>query len=221
LAGLIAVVIGSFLPWLISGGVLRNSFSIVGIVRRLGVAGTGFAASALAFWPLLGPVVMLPVIAGIVRWWRTAAVLTMIIGLVTGVLSGGVLLLSNGRRALGIGLALPGPVCTAVGSCLAVVGAVVVLVAGRRPKPAAIAGFQASPWPAPGPSFESGRPPDHDNISTAPNHVSAEPSPDSLRRTANKDGFTSHRPPEEPASAEQRRPVRHDASLAYVRTETQ
>jgi hypothetical protein len=184
--------------------VLRNSFSIVGIVRRLGVAGTGFAATALSFWPLLGPIVMLAVIAGILRWWRTGAVLAAMIGLVTGVLSGGVILLSSGRRALGVGLALQGPVCTVVGSCFAVAGAVVVLIATRRPRP-----------------LESGRPPDHDYISTPTHHVSAEPPPDSLRRTVTTDEWTSQRPLGEPGSADQRRPIPHDACNPYVRTETQ
>lgn len=131
-AGLITTVIASFLPWLTSGGVLRNSYASVGVFRRLGLAGSGFSATALSFWPLLGPVVMIAVIAGILRWWRTAAVLTLLVGAVTGGLAGGVLAVAGGSRTIGVGLAFVGPVWTVLGAAAAVAGAITVLIGARR-----------------------------------------------------------------------------------------
>src|ERR1700712_1951056 len=85
-AGLVLILAGTFLPWVVSGGVLRNSYAIVGIVRRLGFVGHGFGSVALSLWPLVGPVVMIGVVAGIVRCWRTAALITLAVGLLTGVI---------------------------------------------------------------------------------------------------------------------------------------
>jgi hypothetical protein len=130
--GLIVAVVGTFLPWLSSGGVLRNSYAIVGIVGRLGLVGSGFGSTALSWWPLLGPVAMLAVIGGIVRWWRTAAVVALLFGLLTGVIGAGVLAVAGGHGAMGIALAYDGPVTTAIGGILAVAGSLVVLVASRR-----------------------------------------------------------------------------------------
>jgi hypothetical protein len=129
--GLLSVVLGTFLPWLVSGGVARNSYAIVGIVGRLGLAGTGFGATALSLWPFLGPVAMLPLIAAIIRWWRTAGVIALLFGLLTGVVGGGVLAVAGGNGGAGIALAYPGPAVTALGGLSAVVGSVLVLI-GRR-----------------------------------------------------------------------------------------
>lgn len=48
--GLVLIVIGTFLPWLRSGRVLRNSYETDGAIRRL-LATEGFVHGALAVWP--------------------------------------------------------------------------------------------------------------------------------------------------------------------------
>lgn len=125
--GLLVVVAGTFLPWLTSGGVDRNSYAVLGIVRRLRFV-DGAAATALSLWPLIGTIAMAPVVAGILRWWRTAAVATLLFGALTGAGAGLVLAVAGGHRAAGIGLSVTGPVATAAGALLAVVGAVLVLI---------------------------------------------------------------------------------------------
>lgn len=129
--GLAAVVLGSFLPWLTSGGVQRNSYAITGIIRRLGFAGGGFGASALSLWPLLGPVVMLAVTAAILRWWRMAATIALLVAVPTAVLAAAVLLVADGRSGAGMSLAHAGPVTTGSGGLVAVAGALIVLLAAR------------------------------------------------------------------------------------------
>jgi hypothetical protein len=51
--GLMLVAVGSFLPWLRSGQVLRNSYAALGVLRRL-VSIPGIEGALLASWPLLG-----------------------------------------------------------------------------------------------------------------------------------------------------------------------
>ena len=46
--GLVLVIVGSFLPWVISGTVKRSSYEIIGVIDRLGIAGDGFVAGLVA-----------------------------------------------------------------------------------------------------------------------------------------------------------------------------
>lgn len=132
LVGLLVVVAGTFLPWLTSGGIERNSYAVLGIVRRLRFIDGGPTATAISLWPLLGSVAMLPVVAGILRWWRTAAAVTLVFGILTGIGAGLVLAAAGGHGAAGIALSPTGPVVTVAGAVLAVAGAVAVLVTVRR-----------------------------------------------------------------------------------------
>lgn len=129
LAGMIVVVVGTFAPWLTAGGIDRNSYAIAGIVDRLSLAGDGFGSAALSFWPLIGPIAMVALITGILQWWRTSAVISIVLGLLTGVIGGGVL--AAGHSAAGIEVVHAGPMITVVGAATAVLGGVVLLVAHR------------------------------------------------------------------------------------------
>jgi hypothetical protein len=51
--GLIAIVVGTFLPWLRSGTQDRNSYQAGGAVRRL-LGTTGVIDHMLGLWPLIG-----------------------------------------------------------------------------------------------------------------------------------------------------------------------
>ena len=131
-AGLALTVAGMFLPWVASGGVLRNSYAIVGIVQRIGIVRSSAGSLALSLWPFVGPATMLAWIAGILRLWRTAATITLVIGLLTGVVGAGVLAVAGGHSAAGVGVAYPGPVVTVIGATCAVIGSAVVLIDARR-----------------------------------------------------------------------------------------
>ena len=175
LIGLLAVVAGTFLPWLTSGGVQRNSYAVLGIVRRLRFVDGGPAATAISLWPLLGTIAMVPVLAGILRWWRTAAVTTLLFGLLTGLGAASVLAVAGGHQAAGIALSPTGPAVSVAGAAVAVIGAVLVLAARRRSR--------------------QGPPP------TSPSRdVSAEPTDGPLRRTAHSaaSDWSIRRPPHSP-----------------------
>ncbi len=137
-AGLITAVIGTFLPWLVSGGVLRNSYAIAGIVHRLGLVENPVGAAILSSWPLFPPVATVAFVAGILAWWRTAAVITAVFGLPAALIGAGALVVAGGGGggSAGIGVAYSGPLTTLVGGGSALAGATVVLIGSRRRGPA-------------------------------------------------------------------------------------
>lgn len=121
-AGLSLVIWGSFLPWVVSGSVRRSSYAIVGIVDRLGVAGDGVLAALVAAWPLLGVLAMTPVIAGCLRWWRTAGMLSVIAALPAAGVSIAILVVAVGRVGLTVRLDPIGPAVMAAGALLLLAG---------------------------------------------------------------------------------------------------
>ena len=128
-SGLVLVVAGSFLPWVISGTVRRSSYAIVGVTDRLGIGRDGAIGLLIALWPLVGVLCMAPVVAGCVRWWRTAGAIAVLVGVASGLLSFGILLVAVGRVGLSVRLDPIGPAVMAAGSVV-LVGAGAALALG-------------------------------------------------------------------------------------------
>lgn len=128
-SGLLLVVAGSFLPWVVSGNVTRSSYAIVGVVDRLGFADDGPVAILVTGWPFVGALCVAPVIAAILRWWRIAGVLCLLYGLITGALSFGLLFFAGGRGGLGVRVEPTGPAVMAAGAVL-LIGGGIALAAG-------------------------------------------------------------------------------------------
>jgi hypothetical protein len=120
--GLALVIVGSFLPWVISGTVRRSSYAIVGVVDRLGIAGDGILGILVASWPFVGVLCMTPVIAACLRWWRTAGLLGALVGFAAGVFSFGIVILTAGASGLSVRLDPIGPAVMAAGSILLLCG---------------------------------------------------------------------------------------------------
>ena len=116
--GLLLVIAGSFLPWVISGTVRRSSYAIVGVVDRLGIAGDGVVGILVSGWPFVGVLCMTPVVAACLRWWRISGILGALVGLFAGVLSFGIVFLASGQSGLGVRLDPIGPAVMAAGSIL-------------------------------------------------------------------------------------------------------
>ena len=131
-SGLVLVVVGSFLPWVISGTVSRSSYAIVGIVDRLGVAPDGTVAFLVELWPWFGALSVAPVIAGILRWWRVSGILCVLFGIVAAALSLGVLILAGGRGGT-VRLAPIGPAVMAAGAILLVCGGLALALGAASP----------------------------------------------------------------------------------------
>ncbi len=122
--GLVLVIVGSFLPWVISGTVKRSSYEIVGVVERLGFAEDGVVAAAVGAWPLLGALCFAPVITGALRWWRWTGVLAAAIGVLAAALSIGILIFALGKVGLTVRLDPIGPSVMAAGGLLLIGGGI-------------------------------------------------------------------------------------------------
>ena len=106
--GLVLVIVGSFLPWVISGTVKRSSYEIIGVIDRLGIARDGFVAGLVSNWPLLGVLCFAPVVAAAFRWWRLAVGLTVRLDpLGPSVMAAGGLLLVGGGLCMTFGNSSP------------------------------------------------------------------------------------------------------------------
>ncbi len=129
--GLAATALGLFLPWLRSGSVLRDSFEFLGVIRTLGaLAGTGLTWLPGAWFGIV-PAVTLCVAAYALGLRRTAATICLFVTIISGTVAG-VAVVEAGNGDTPVGIATAGPTTTAIGATLAAVGAVGVLVSGRR-----------------------------------------------------------------------------------------
>ncbi len=132
-AGLVLVIAGSFLPWLASGPVLRNSYQVTGLAARLAIGGGGPFTVVLQQWPLFGPVFVLPVVLRVLGAWRTGGIIAGILGGLGLALGVGVLVVGAGRSAGGVSLVTAGPLTLATGGLLyAAAGGLLVAVGRQR-----------------------------------------------------------------------------------------
>jgi len=122
-AGLALVVLGSFLPWVISGNVRRSSYQILGVVGRLGIGDGGALTVLLRVWPFIGVLCVVPVLAAAIRLWRTSGVLAIVIGLLSGLLSFGLLIFVAGRGGSILRIDPVGPSVMAAGAVLLICAA--------------------------------------------------------------------------------------------------
>jgi hypothetical protein len=124
--GALALVTGTFLPWLASGAALRNSYQAMAVARRLTPLGDGVAGAVLAAWPAFGGITAAILVLYVLGLRRTAAVGISLLSVVAGtVATAMVVLLPPGDFT--VRAVLLGPVVTLTGAVLAVVGAVTTL----------------------------------------------------------------------------------------------
>ena len=74
-------LLGTFVPWLRSGGTSRSSYDLLGVLVRLELAPDGKVATMVRWWPV---VPLLLTVAVVAAWWRqtwiavTTAVLSVL-----------------------------------------------------------------------------------------------------------------------------------------------
>lgn len=128
-AGLVTVLAGTFLPWLRSGGVLRNSYTSFGLLRRL-IGFHGLAEALLRGWPLLGAVAAAVVLIALGGWHRTAAGLAVAVAAWSAAVAGGAL----ARSPVGtVRVDAVGPSVTVLGAIATVTAATLILISPVRP----------------------------------------------------------------------------------------
>lgn len=122
------IVIGTFLPWLTSGQIPRNSYQVAGALTRFRLIESGLLSAVVSVWPLIGPVVMVPLILLALRWWRAAGLVAAILGLLGAAASVTTLIVVGNRSRLGIQIQDTGPLTVAVGcALLAIAGGLLML----------------------------------------------------------------------------------------------
>ena len=125
-AGLVLALIGSFLPWVVSGQVRRSSYAVTGMIDRLGIA-DGVVGSLVAGWPLIGLLCAAPVVAALLRRWVIAGTLGVLLGIAMAAVSLALLAVS-GDSAVGVQVDPIGPSVTSAGAMLLTVGGAWLIV---------------------------------------------------------------------------------------------
>jgi len=113
-AGLIRVVVGTFLPWLRTGLASRNSFRAAGLIRRL-LHPPGIAGVLLAGWPAIVAISALALALLAAGLRRSGLALAAVAALTAGAVAVTTLLLPARSYAAA---ATSGPAVTAAGAAL-------------------------------------------------------------------------------------------------------
>jgi hypothetical protein len=130
-AGLVLQVTGTFLPWLQSGSVIRNSYQTVSIARRLTALGDGVLGAATAAWPAVGIGAALCVATYITGARRTGLVGVLLLSVVVGTVAALAMVLLPGSEST-IRVIVVGPIVTLGGAVLALVGALTLFAWPRN-----------------------------------------------------------------------------------------
>jgi hypothetical protein len=123
-AGLLSMVIGTFLPWLRSGEVDRNSYASFGVLRRL-IGFHGAAEVLVRGWPLLGAVCAVVVVLAAAGLLRAAAVLALVIAAWAAAVGGGAV---GHEPVAGVRMERLGPIVTIAGAVATAAAAIVILI---------------------------------------------------------------------------------------------
>lgn len=135
-AGLLMISVGGFLRWVRSGTVSRDSFELAGVLDRHGQEVNGVLGVVLSVWIVIPLGCTLCVAAYLLGRPRPAALLSIMISLIAG--TAGVLAYVVGDDVSGPVVAVSaGPVTTASGSGIALLGALGILFTTWRRTPSA------------------------------------------------------------------------------------
>ncbi|WP_309110788.1 hypothetical protein [Saccharothrix sp.] len=128
--GLITGVAGTFLPWLRSGSVVRNSYEVLAF---RGFAGLDGAAGEVVrgVWVAITPLAVSCVVLWVLRLHRFAACAGLVFGTIAGTVAA-LAAVQGGNEGALVGITLTGPVVTLGGALLGVAGAITVLTAKSR-----------------------------------------------------------------------------------------
>lgn len=129
-AGVAVLVIGTFLPWLRSGTVLRDSYQSAGALHDLVSGLNATAGAVLGAWPVVILCCAVCVAGYALGLRRSAAVLGAIVSLIVGT-AAGVVAVQPGATDSVVGPVPTGPVVTLVGATIMLAGAMTVVVCPR------------------------------------------------------------------------------------------
>ncbi len=128
--GLVVVAVGTFLPWVRSGAVLRDSYQSISVLRTVKALDDSPLELILDAWTMIIPAVTVCIVLYALGFRRSAATISTIVAIISGTV-GGVATVVSGGEGVRLGIAGSGPTTTSVGAVLTLVG-VVGIFAGRR-----------------------------------------------------------------------------------------
>lgn len=130
----VALVVGTFLPWLRTGSTSRSSYDLLGLVGRLDIAPDGPATMLIRGWPF---VPLLVTTAVVLAWWRRRRA-ALVVAVPAALYAGGiaaVLAVGASGTAIDVGV---GPWTSATAGVLFLAAAVVLnLRSATAPAPSA------------------------------------------------------------------------------------
>jgi hypothetical protein len=129
-AGLALVAIGTFLPWVRSGAVLRDSYQSIAAIRALDAL-DGPLELVLDAWTLVVPIITACAAVYALGLHRVAATISTILAILCGTIATVATVVSSGEN-VHLGIAGTGPITTMIGSAVAVVGVFGILAGQRR-----------------------------------------------------------------------------------------
>jgi hypothetical protein len=127
---LVTTVVGSFLPWLKSGSVGRDSYQLLALRGFAGLDNTA-GEWIRAGWVGITPLAVCCVLLFAFGLRRFAAWIAILFGTITGTVAA-LATVQGGNEGSLVGISPTGPVVALCGAVLAVAGAITVLTASTR-----------------------------------------------------------------------------------------
>lgn len=129
--GIVVTAGGTFLPWLRSGAVNRDSYEVVALALRLGIADGALARGALACWSAVPIICAVGCVLFALRFDRAAAVSVICSACLIGTVAV-VFTVQGGAIDTHVAVARAGPVMSMVGALIALLAACGVFITKRR-----------------------------------------------------------------------------------------
>ena len=128
--GALLVAVGTFLPWVVSGSVLRDSYESISVIRTVRALDGNPLELVLDGWTMIIPALTLCVVGYALGFRRAAATISTILAIICGTIAATATVVSGGED-VGLGIAGAGPITMLIGSVLTVIGGVGIF-AGQR-----------------------------------------------------------------------------------------
>ena len=133
-AGLALIAAATFLPWVVSGDVLRDSYQSISVLRAIRVLDGNPLELVLDAWTMIIPAITVCVALYAFGFRRSAATISVIPAIICGTISGAATVVGGGED-VGLGIAVAGPVTMLIGSVLTVIGVVGSFAGRARARP--------------------------------------------------------------------------------------
>ncbi|RIJ70974.1 hypothetical protein D1871_16305 [Nakamurella silvestris] len=130
--GVVLAVTGTFLPWIQSGRVAKNSYQLAGAAERYLPDVNSVVTAAVALWPWQGPAWAVVLVLYLLRLRRTAAIAGGVLALLLLTVSVAALVLGPRADSSWVTMRSAGPVVTTIGCALVLVAAVLITLRRRN-----------------------------------------------------------------------------------------